>query len=127
MNMKARELTLSLMDMSLIFSIWGNGKLDRTNVHSAVEINDAFEPILRENGDALGAAARGGDGQEEAMKALTEIAETLTLSVPAYGLLFSAFKEHDTWTMRGARQLLRIDNAFNDAGYVDLEPKRIEE
>ncbi len=126
-TMKAKEVSFSILDMSLIFSIWGKGKLDRSNVRAAVEINDSFEPILAANGELLGEAARPGEDQAGAMEKLVETTETLTLSVDAFGSIRNAIREHDGWTHRGARQLLRIEEAFEAAVFIDMEPKKVEE
>ena len=125
--MKAKTVTFSILDMSLIFSLWGKGKLDRSGVRAAVEINDIFESVLAANGELLGKAARGGEDQGASMDALIEKTETLTLSQSAFDSLESAVKSHDGWTCRGARQLLRIEGAFSDAVDTDLEPKKVEE
>ena len=126
-TMKAKKAVFSILDMSLLFAIWGKGKLDRAGVRAAVEINDIFEPVLTDSGELLGVAAHGGDDGEEAMKSLVSDTKAITLSIPAYDSLLEAFKGHEGWTMRGARQVARIEDSFTDAVDVTLEPKKVEE
>jgi|GEM_PF-6496444 len=125
--MKAKKLVLTVLDTSMILSIWSGGKLDRSGVRSAVEISDSFEPVLEEHAELLGKAAQRGEDAEEAVEGLIEATEEFTLSVGAFDSIRNAIKEHDKWTNRGARQLLRIEEAFSAAEDVDLEPKKVEE
>ena len=129
-TMKARKVTLSVLDASLIFSLWGKGSLERNNVRMAVEVNDTFETFLEEHDGLLKAAApnSGTDEQREAaMGKLIETTGEFTLSGSAFDSVRQAVKDHKGWTMRGARQLLRIEDAFEEAEWIDLEPRKVED
>jgi len=126
-TMTAKKVTFTVLDMSLILSIWSGGKLDRSSVRAAVEVSDAFEPVLEGYGSYLASASKPGDEHDEAMEILAKTTHELVMSQAAFDSVRAAVKDHQGWTCRGARQLLRIEEAFSDAEDVDLTPRKVEE
>lgn len=132
-QMKARRLEISVIDLSLIYSIWSKRPMKRQEVRTSVEIQDAIEPVLEEHGDILGKASEQPQSQEhlekiaEAKQALQDSSEEIILSPAAFDDLEKAFKEHTGWTNRGARQVLRMHEVFRDAEWIDVGPDQDEE
>jgi len=126
-KMKARTLAMNPLDANSIFSIWSGNKLTRENVRMAVEVNDLFEAYLAPHQEEIQKlASLRGEDQDNAMEALVEDGEVLTMSDNALQSLKQAIKDHNGWTNRGARQLLRIEEAFSSAEWIDMEPKVVE-
>ena len=113
-----QTLKLSILDIHIIFSIWGRKRMERKDISMAVEVTNAIEPYLAKYQDRFNNIANSNmsiEQREDIAKDLNDAVIDLVLSPEAVASLYDAFAAHDGWTMRGAKQAARIEDAFKAA------------